>query len=45
MTQEDKSRFLIETRSNVHYENNERVLELSMDGLLDLFEVTDVILK
>lgn len=46
MTEEElRQCFLEKTYSNVHYENGERVLELSLDGLQEYFEVIDVILS
>lgn len=46
MTDEDfKEFFYKKTRSNVHYEDGERILELSLEGLQDFFEVIDVILS
>lgn len=40
-----KQCILEKTKSNIHYENNERVLELSLEGLQEYFEVIDVIIS
>lgn len=46
MTDEEfKKYFYKKTGSNVHYEDGERVLELSLDGLQEFFEVIDVIMS
>ena len=46
MTDEELKKYILkETHSNVHYEDGERVLELSLDGLLDFFDVTDAYLS
>ena len=37
-----KSYMLIKCGSNIHLEENERILELSKNGLKDFFEVEDV---
>jgi hypothetical protein len=37
-----KSKFLIDTRSNTHFEEGDKVLELSKDGLKKYFNVTEV---
>ena len=46
MTDDELKKYILkETHSNVHYEDGERVLELSLDGLLDFFDVTDAYLS
>lgn len=34
--------FLVATRGNIHLEEGQRILELSINGLLDYFNVKDV---
>ena len=46
MTEEEiKSHVLRQCMSNIHVEEGERILELSYNGLLDYFDVADVILS
>lgn len=46
MNDDELKQYICEkTKSNIHYENNERVLELSLEGLQDFFEVIDVIIS
>jgi hypothetical protein len=40
-----KSIFLIQTNSNIHYQNNERILELNKDELKKYFNVNEIIIK
>lgn len=45
MTDEEiKSYFLRNTHSNISYDENDRVLELSYEGLQDFFNVIDIVL-
>lgn len=41
----NKTDFLIQTNSNIHYQNNERILELSKEGLKKYFNVNEIIIK
>ncbi len=46
MTEEEiKSHVLRQVKSNIHIEEGQRVLELSYNGLLDYFGVSDVIMS
>lgn len=42
MLEDTKSKFLIDTGSNIHCEEGEDILELSKEGLKKYFNVKDV---
>lgn len=41
----DRTNFLIQTHSNISYQDGKRVLELSKQGLKEYFFVTEIIIK
>lgn len=46
MTDDEIRQYVLEKcLSNIHYENGERILELSLNGLQDYFNVIDVIMN
>lgn len=46
MTDEEIRQYVLEkTLSNIHLENGHRILEFSLEGLQDYFEVIDVIIS
>ena len=42
---ESKSNFLIQIGSNIHYENEKKVLELNTAVLKDYYDVDEIVLR